>query len=117
MRRLRLMALVLAGGAITVLAAQQPTDRSWTPGVQKAPEASPVLSPDEAMKQFYLPPGFHVEIVASEPLIQDPIAIDWDPDGRMWVVEYPEYVPDLQTPEPNLAPIGRIVVLEDMDNN
>ena len=39
------------------------------------------------MKQFYLPPGFHAELVAGEPLIQDPIAIDWDPDGRMWVVE------------------------------
>ncbi len=35
----------------------------------------------------------------------------------MWVVEYPEYVPDLQTPEPNLDPIGRIVVLEDTDND
>ena len=35
----------------------------------------------------------------------------------MWVVEYPEFVPDLQTPEPNLEPIGRIVVLEDTDND
>ena len=117
MQRLRLMALMVAAGAMTVLAAQQPADRSWMPGVQKAPDASPVLSPEDEMKQFYLPPGFHVELVAAEPLIQDPIAIDWDADGRMWVVEYPEYVPDLQTPEPNLDPIGRIVVLEDTDNN
>jgi len=117
MRRLRLMTLLVVGGAIAVLAAQQPADRSWTPGVQKASDASPVLSPEEEMKQFYLPPGFHAELVAGEPLIQDPIAIDWDADGRMWVVEYPEYVPDLQTPEPNLDPIGRIVVLEDTDND
>jgi mono/diheme cytochrome c family protein len=117
MRRLRLMALLVAGGAMTVWAAQQPADRSWTPGVQKAPDASPVLSPEDEMKQFYLPPGFRAELVAGEPLVQDPIAIDWDPDGRMWVVEYPEYVPDLQTPEPNLAPIGRIVVLEDTNND
>ena len=109
--------LLVAGGAMTVWAAQQPADRSWMPGVQKAPDESPVLSPEEEMKQFYLPPGFHAELVAGEPLIQDPIAIDWDPDGRMWVVEYPEYVPDLQTPEPNLDPIGRIVVLEDIDND
>src|SRR6476660_2203729 len=84
MRRLRLMALLVAG-AITVLAAQQPADRSWTPGVRQAPDKSPVLSPEEEMKQFYLPPGFHAELVAGEPLIQDPIAIDWDADGRMWV--------------------------------
>src|SRR5262245_1780165 len=117
MRRLRLMALMVVAGAITGLAAQQPADRSWTPGVQKAPDASPVLSPEDEMKQFYLPPGFHVELVAAEPLVQDPIAIDWDADGRMWVVEYPEYVPDLQAPEPNLDPIGRVAVLEDTDND
>ena len=117
MRRLRLVALLLAGGAMTVLAAQQPADRSWTPGVQKVPDDSPILSPEDEMKQFYLPPGFHAELVAAEPVIQDPIAIDWDADGRMWVVEYPEYVPDLQAPEPNLDPIGRIVVLEDTDND
>lgn len=117
MRRLRLMALMVVAGAITGLAAQQPADRSWTPGIQKAPDASPVLSPEDEMKQFYLPPGFRAELVAAEPLIQDPIAIDWDPDGRMWVVEYPEYVPDLQAPEPNLDPIGRIAVLEDTDND
>src|SRR5215217_418182 len=117
MRTLRLMALMIVGGAITVPVAQQSADRSWTPGVQKTSGESPVLSPEEEMKQFYLPPGFHAELVAAEPLIQDPIAIDWDADGRMWVVEYPEFVPDLQTPEPNLAAIGRIAVLEDTDND
>src|SRR5262245_32659116 len=117
MRRLRLIALLIAGGAITVLGAQRPADQSWAPGVQKASDDSPVLSPEEEMKRFYLPPGFRAELVAAEPLIQDPIAIDWDPDGRMWVVEYPEFVPDLQTPEPNLDPVGRIVVLEDTDND
>src|SRR3990170_1406952 len=105
MRRLRLMALLFACGAMTALAAQLPADRSWTPGVQQAPDESPALSPEDEMKHFYLPPGFHVEVVASEPIIQDPIAVDWDADGRMWVVEYPEYVRDLQAPEPNLDPI------------
>lgn len=69
------------------------------------------------MKHFYLPPGYRVELVASEPLVQDPIAVDWDADGRLWVVEYPEYVRSLTDPEPNLEPIGRITVLEDTDND
>src|SRR5215470_3859486 len=116
MRRLRLIALLFACGA-TALLAQQVNDRSWSPGVQKAPDQSPPLSPEEEAKHFYLPPGFHAELVASEPLIKDPIAIDWDADGRMWVVEYPEYVPDLTTAEPNLEPIGRIAVLEDTNND
>jgi hypothetical protein len=89
MRRLRLVALLLAGGAMTVLAAQQPADRSWTAGVQKVSDDSPILSPDDEMKQFYLPPGFHAQLVAAEPVIQDPIAIDWDADGRMWVASIP----------------------------
>jgi glucose/arabinose dehydrogenase len=117
MERLRAIALFLFCGAMTALAAQQPSNRSWTPGVQKEPVESPLLSPADEMKHFYLPPGYHVELVASEPLIQDPIAIDWDADGRMWVVEYPEYVRDLQAPEPNLDPLGRIAVLEDTDND
>ncbi|MCC7010461.1 MAG: c-type cytochrome [Acidobacteria bacterium] len=116
MTRLRLIALLLACGAATTVA-QQVTDRTWSPGVQKAPDESPALSPADEMARFHLPPGFHVELVASEPLIQDPVAIDWDADGRMWVVEYPEFVPDLETPEPNLDPIGRIAVLEDADND
>ena len=90
--------LLIACGAMTAVASQLPADRSWTPGVHKAPAESPPLTPQEEMQHFVLPPGFHVELVASEPLIQDPIAIDWDADGRMWVVEYPEFVPDLQTP-------------------
>jgi hypothetical protein len=47
------------------------------------------------MKRFYLPPGYRIELVASEPLVQDPIAADWDADGRLWVVEYPEFVRNL----------------------
>jgi mono/diheme cytochrome c family protein/glucose/arabinose dehydrogenase len=111
------MAVMVIAAACAVVAAQERTGRSWTPAVQKAPAASPVLSAQDEMKQFYLPPGFRAELVAAEPLVQDPIAIDWDPDGRLWVVEYPEYVPDLQTPEPNLEPIGRIAVLEDTNND
>src|SRR5262245_32816338 len=117
MKRLRAIALFLFCGAMAALGAQQPSDRSWTPGVQKEPAESPLLSPADEMKHFYLPPGYHVELVASEPLIQDPIAVDWDADGRMWVVEYPEYVRDLQAPEPNLDAIGRIAVLEDTNND
>src|SRR3954464_15998542 len=113
MRRRDVMTLLVVAGAVTALAGQQSADRSWTPGVHNAPDASPVLSPEDEMKQFYLPPGFHAELVAADPVVQDPIAIDWDADDRMWVVEYAEYVPDLQTPEPNLVPIGRIAVLED----
>ena len=103
---LRSMETVQSYGAQAAPGAQEPGNQSWSPGVQKAPETSPPLSPADEMKHFYLPPGYRVELVASEPLVQDPIAVDWDADGRLWVVEYPEYVPNLTDPEPNLEPDG-----------
>ena len=117
MTRLRVLSLFVFCGVMTAVGAQEPANRSWSPGVQKAPDQSPPLSPEEEMKHFYLPPGYRVELVAAEPIIQDPIAVDWDADGRLWVVEYPEFVRNLTDPEPNLEPLGRIAVLEDTNND
>ncbi len=39
-------------------------------------------SPVEALASFRVRAGFHVELVASEPLVQDPVAFDWGADGR-----------------------------------
>ncbi len=80
------------------------------------PEDSPPISPEEALKRFYMPPGYRVELVASEPLIQDPVMIDWDGDGRMWVVEMPGYMPDINAKGEH-EPIGKIVVLEDTNSD
>jgi hypothetical protein len=33
------------------------------------------LSPQESMKTMHLPEGYHLELVASEPVIQEPVAI------------------------------------------
>ena len=85
---------------------------SWPPGLQKVSEDSPPLSPEEALKKFYMPPGYRVELVASEPLIQDPVMIDWDGEGRLWAVEMPGYMPDINASGEHAA-IGKIVVLED----
>ena len=114
--KLRVIFLICAVSGITTLAFQGSTTK-WEPGVLKAPETSPPLSPADEAKNFVMAPGYHVELVASEPIIQDPIAIDWDADGRLWVIEYPEYVRNLTDPEPNLDPIGRVVVLEDTNND
>ena len=42
-----------------------------------------MLTPEAALKTFQLPPGYRLELVASEPLIQDPVVIDWDTEGRL----------------------------------
>ena len=60
--------------------------------MRKTPEKAPVLSAEEEKKTFVLPPGYRVELVAKEPLVIDPIAIDFDADGRLWVLEMPGFM-------------------------
>ncbi len=77
---------------------------------------SPVLSPEQALESFTLPDGFRIELVASEPLVGDPVEIEFDPDGRLWVVEMRSYMPDIDGAN-ETDPVGRIVVLEDGDGD
>ncbi|HEX2749992.1 MAG TPA: PVC-type heme-binding CxxCH protein, partial [Verrucomicrobiales bacterium] len=51
----------------------------------------PPLSPEEALKAFRVRPGFRVELAAAEPVVTGPVAFDWGPDGRLWVVEMRDY--------------------------
>src|SRR3982750_4627447 len=62
------------------------------------------------------PAGYRVELVAAEPLVQDPVAVDFDADGRMYVVEMRGYMPNVQGTGED-QPVGRIVVLEDTDDD
>jgi len=55
-------------------------------------------------------PGFRLELVASEPDVQSPVAMDIDEDGRIWVVEMPGYPLDV-------SPTGRVRVLEDTNGD
>ena len=90
--------------------------RPWPPPVQKISSGAPVLSPAEALKTFSLPSGYRLELVASEPMIRDPIAIDWDAAGRLWAIELPGYMRDIMATGEYDA-TGRIVVLEDKNDD
>ena len=61
------------------------------PEIVKDPP-SDFLSPEESMKTFYLPEGFKVELVASEPMIDEPVTFAWDGDGKMYVAEMNTYM-------------------------
>ena len=116
--RVRASALWLFTAVLTVSGQQSsPVNRPWPPEVQKVSPESPALTPAQALQTFHMPPGYRIELVASEPLVQDPIVIDWDRQGRLWVVEMPGFVPNLQAPEPYMEPIGKVVVLEDTDKD
>lgn len=77
---------------------------------------SPVLPPGEALKSFKLAPGYRIELVAAEPLVHEPVAIAFDPDGRLWVCEMSGYMPNVDgTGEKD--PVGTIAVLEDTNGD
>ena len=109
------LALVCAGAGASALQ-RSPAGRPWPPAVRPAPAASPALTPEEALQTFHLPPGYRLELVASEPLVREPVALDWDLQGRLWVVEMPGWMPDI-TAAGEHAAIGRVVVLEDTDRD
>lgn len=58
--------------------------------------------PNEAAQRMTVAEGFKVELVASEPLVRQPVAIDFDDRGRLWVLQYLQY--------PNPAGLKRVKV-------
>ena len=116
-RRLRLCVLFVVAAVATISGRQSfPVNRPFPAGLQPINSGSPVLTPADSMQTMFMPPGYRLELVASEPLVQDPIFMTWDPDGRLWVIEAPEYMRDILFTG-QFDPIGRIVVLEDTNND
>lgn len=79
-------------------------------------EPAKVLSPAEALESFSIAPGFEIELVAAEPLVEDPVAMSWDEFGRLYVVEMRGYMPDAFGNGKD-EPVGQIVRLEDTDGD
>ena len=71
-------------------------------------------SPEASRRAIQLKPGFVAELVASEPLVQSPIAFAWGADGRLWVVEMGDYPLGA---DGKGKPGGRVKVLEDTDGD
>jgi mono/diheme cytochrome c family protein len=91
-------------------------NRPWPFFTAEEPEEPPVRAPIDALNSFAMPPGYAVELVAAEPLVQDPILMEFDGDGRLWVMELPGWAHNLSM-ENSLEPVNRLVVLDDTDND
>ena len=83
--------------------------------VNKNPNTLP-LSPSDSMKLIELPKGFSIELVASEPDIEEPVALTWDGNGVMYVVEMRGYMQSMDGAGAK-DPVGRIGRLEDTDGD
>lgn len=91
----------------------------------KVPGPAP-RSPQDSQAALKMAPGWSAKLVASEPLVQDPIFVDWDEQGRMWVVEMGDYpfAPGEQTKDGAIKQgkvselqSGRIKILTDTDGD
>lgn len=80
------------------------------------PVLSPARTPEEALASFELVDGFKIELAASEPLIEDPVIIDFDIQGRMWVVEMRGFMMDINATG-QFDKVGRVSVLEDTNGD
>ena len=81
----------------------------------KLPPPAP-LSWEDELKTFKVEKGFHIELVASEPMIESPVAISFDEKGRLYVVEMRGYMHDLEGGGEKEA-TGRVSLLEDTDGD
>ncbi|WP_419214094.1 c-type cytochrome [Maribacter sp. X9] len=69
-----------------------------------------------SLDPYKLEEGFDLKIVAAEPLLKAPVAIDFDAKGRVWVAQMPGYMNDIQGSGEE-APTGSIRILEDLDKD
>ncbi len=98
------VALLFAGFAWTLVAG--------TEQAKGFPEAGkPAMKPEETAKAMTVPDGFAVQVFAAEPDVHQPIAIQFDDRGRLWVAEMYSY--------PNWKAEGndRLLVFEDTDGD
>jgi mono/diheme cytochrome c family protein/glucose/arabinose dehydrogenase len=115
--------VLFAVPAIAASLAAQAGDRKDPPGTVQAQLPShwqippaPARSPEEELATFTVEPGLRVELVASEPLVEDPVVALFDAHARLWVVEMRGFMPDIDAKGED-APVGRIVVLRDTDGD
>jgi mono/diheme cytochrome c family protein len=74
------------------------------------------LSPEEQLKKFILQPGYRMELVLADPIVEEPAAITFDGNGRMFVLEIRGYMMDADA-NGQLDPIGRVSMHVDKDND
>ena len=139
-RRIRMWAwvtMLLATAIVPLVIVGQNAGRGaiQTPGGGRGPGAAPdandpananadlspkppvvAMTPEEEAKRFWLPAGYRLTPILSEPIIEDPAQIAFDGNGRMFVVELRGYY---QSPEgiDLVPPLGRISVHEDRDGD
>ncbi|WP_373511147.1 PVC-type heme-binding CxxCH protein, partial [Persicitalea sp.] len=81
--------------------------------MQDVPGFGPGDDPEEELASFKIQDGFEVTLFAAEPMLVNPVQMNWDADGRLWVISSTAY-PHVKTGE---EANDKIYVLEDTDGD
>src|SRR5207244_3722924 len=106
--RLAICAVCVMRAAL--LFAQSPKDSLDRDYASELPRIAPT-EPAEALKTFHVARGFRIEQVAAEPLVADPVAVSFDENARLYVVEMRGYS------ENKYEKVSRIRLLEDTNGD
>ena len=115
--------LMLAGFLMNSIPAVRPTRAGIGAAAEFEVPRVPAVEPRDAERTFRTLHGFRMQLLAAEPLVTDPVALEYDENGLAWVVEMRDYpYTDKSTDKPNVerttdAPLGRIRILEDTDGD
>src|SRR6478752_7168767 len=110
MSTLRISAAFIAVSALTAAGADFPALPNTETDLSK-----PLMPAAEAAQKMKVPDGFAVTLFASEPQVQNPIAMSWDEKGRLWVAENFTYAERSQRWDLSLR--DRVLILEDTDGD
>ena len=81
--------------------------------IPPAPRTVNALDPENERRELKAPPGFTISLFAAEPMVKNPIHMNWDARGRLWVATSPIY-PHIM---PGARPSDEIIVLEDTNGD
>ena len=104
--------LALLAGCLSLplgaVAADPSAPAAYVPDPTFPPQPPPpVLTPAEELKTIQLPPGYHLELVLSDPLIKEPVTCTFDGNGRMYVAELRSYMQDADK-KGEMDPVSRV---------
>ena len=109
-----LVVLVMIAGQQGVVAQDPVPDKGNQSELKNFLKSIPPQEPAEVLKTFEVLKGYRLDLVAHEPLVNDPVAATFDEDGRLYVAELRDYPYRQPAGSP---PLGRIRLLEDTDGD
>ena len=111
MRHFSVYAAILFASTTALMGQNAPATSPTTAPIASISTVKPTppTPPEKSAARIHLKDGFEVELMVSEPLVIDPVAIAFGPDGKLWVIEMTEYPLGKHG---TLDPSGRVVYLE-----